>query len=154
MISLICPHCEVAINAEERYAGRDVKCPKCAKLFTAPVIVERRKSTEGFPVTSESALADKFRRPQHDEVEIVAARRSNWSVTLMVFGIGCIAVGLIGAAKLKSDYPALGLRETLLLAFAGIAAGVQYFLLAFLVDVLTDIRWFLQERHRRDNGHN
>jgi len=66
-------------------------------------------------------------------------RRSGWATFLRVVGCVNILVGLIGFVA--SDDKRLG---GILLAI-GLVGVIQSFLFAFLVDVFTDIRWFVKK---------
>jgi membrane protease subunit (stomatin/prohibitin family) len=44
MISITCPHCRTKICAEDRHAGRTVKCPECNSLVQVPSAQEQDMS--------------------------------------------------------------------------------------------------------------
>ena len=66
-------------------------------------------------------------------------RRSGWAVLQCVCGTLCLVIGLF---VLASD----NVKDAeKIYAILFLAAGVQAFFIAFLINVFTDIRWFLQE---------
>lgn len=62
-------------------------------------------------------------------------RRSPWAILQFICGVICIIAGL----ALLDD------RRTQITGGALIVIGVQAFFVGFLINVFTDIRWFLQE---------
>lgn len=126
-----CPHCAIELDVAEKRAGKQITCPACQTAFAAPPLLARRKTDE------EAFYAEQAR---HEETAVAAAaaapakqRRSGWSAALRILGI------IIGAIWLL--VPGLGW-------IIGATFVFQVFLAAFALDVLTDIRWLLQEQHR------
>lgn len=79
-----------------------------------------------------------------DEIEIT--RRSGWSDALAILGV----LNLLGALillliALNADKSGLGFEAFVLFA----AIAVNCFLFAFLVNVFTDIRWYLRQLNLR-----
>lgn len=40
MFRITCPHCQVALRADDRSLGRNVRCPKCKQILCIPVPVQ------------------------------------------------------------------------------------------------------------------
>lgn len=143
---ITCPYCQTNLDAEERYAGKTVQCPKCRQQFTAPPLLSRRKTAEEKTPLIRAATPT-FQRPPVEEPPVV--KRSNWAAALVVAGIAILAYGGLAAYDL---YRSLGENSKGLVApliVTTFAAALSCFYAAFITDVLTDIRWFLSESDRR-----
>ncbi len=71
-------------------------------------------------------------------------RRSGWSVFFLILGCGGILTCIISIFLLiasNNDSPIQYLNFFII----GILAAIQCFFLSFLVDVFTDIRWFIKK---------
>lgn len=75
------------------------------------------------------------------------SRRSAWAMLLRVLGSLFLIAGL-GLALIFIRPHAT--PQNFLFAGSVAAAGIQFFFFAFLVDVFTDIRWFLKEMSERE----
>ena len=80
-----------------------------------------------------SGVSAKQPDPVHVSFDLVE-RRSGWAVLQFLCGVICIIAGCVF----------LGDNEEIT-GIAFIAIGVQAFFIGFLINVFTDIRWFLQE---------
>jgi hypothetical protein len=81
---------------------------------------------------------------------IVVPRRSGWSFTLFIIGwllfalaLGCGFVFYEARSSERGTY--------LVGVIAGLAGGLQALLFGFLIDVFTDIRWYLQKMANKDS---
>ena len=82
-----------------------------------------------------------------DDPEPIIARRSTWSGFLVFVGVISILVSVLSFAyALFND----GRGSAHVLGIIACCAAIQSFFLAFLVDVLTDIRWFLHRIAEKD----
>ena len=81
---------------------------------------------------------------------LVEQRRSGWSFTFTM--IGWILI-IAGVACGVFYFDARGDTKSSLLtgAIAGIAGGLQALLFGFLIDVFTDIRWYLAKIANKDS---
>ncbi|HEY1718842.1 MAG TPA: hypothetical protein VGH42_11210 [Verrucomicrobiae bacterium] len=81
------------------------------------------------------------------EEPIKISRRSGWSGFFIFLGIlAVLATGVSIIAcimDVQSDSSEVSFDVTLIIVF--IAVSIQSFFFAFLINVLTDIRWFLKE---------
>jgi hypothetical protein len=78
--------------------------------------------------------------PANKPLEIT--RRSGWSSFMKVIGWLCVVLGSIGLGASMALNGGTSEKTTILIA---IAIGIQSLFLAFVIDVITDIRWFLKE---------
>ena len=78
----------------------------------------------------------------------VVSRRSNWSLFLQVLGVFFMALSIVLGSLIYF------LDGSLILAIGSfiffLIVGIQFTFSGFLVDVFTDIRWYLQSL--RDNS--
>ncbi|MHC1766132.1 MAG: DUF4339 domain-containing protein [Verrucomicrobiia bacterium] len=79
------------------------------------------------------------RRTETSELEIT--RRSDWSTFTRGIGVLSLIIGVGGCSVIARDEAGPGL----LLAACGIVVALHAFMFAFLVNVFTDIRWFLKQ---------
>ncbi len=63
-----CPHCKVKFNTGEKNAGKQAKCPKCAKPFTIEPFVEAAPAVES-SVTSPKAVEEPVQKAEPQQVE-------------------------------------------------------------------------------------
>ena len=78
----------------------------------------------------------------------VVNRRSNWSLCLQAFGGFFIVLSIVLGSVMY--YLEMGLAQAIGSFIIILIVGVQFSFSGFLVDVFTDIRWFLQSL--RDNS--
>lgn len=78
--------------------------------------------------------------PEYKPLEIT--RRSGWSSFMKVIGWICVVLG--GGSLVASIVLDGGSSEKTTILIA-IAIGIQSLFFSFLIDVFTDIRWFLKE---------
>jgi hypothetical protein len=69
-------------------------------------------------------------------------RRSGWPRLLQVIAVLCVVAGM---GTCTSSYSPGNPSSGLIFFACGLVAAIQLFLFAFLVDVFTDIRWFLKK---------
>jgi len=103
----------------------------------------------------ETRIIDDFRRMSNAETNndtddsVVEQSRSGWSLTFTLLGwIGVIAGCACGVFYFDASRDT---QSSLLTgAIAGIAGGLQALLFGFLIDVFTDIRWYLKKIANKD----
>jgi hypothetical protein len=78
--------------------------------------------------------------PEKKPLEIT--RRSGWSSFLKFVGWTCIVLGSFALVISVMERGSSTEKITLVVT---VAAGIQSLFLAFAIDVITDIRWFLKE---------
>src|SRR5665213_1483366 len=79
----------------------------------------------------------------HDTIE----RRSWWSGFFIFLGIiGLIITGVSGFSYLNAES-----SSSITLVIVGIITTIQSFFFAFLINVFTDIRWFLSQIAEKQN---
>jgi hypothetical protein len=78
-------------------------------------------------------------------------RRSGWSSCLMTIGWLCVILGGIG---LSISISSRGNSSEVISLLITVLVGIQSFFLAFAIDVITDIRWFLKEINSKLNATN
>ena len=97
----------------------------------------------------EEKLADWFSFLMSNEFDNeVVNRRSNWSLCLQAFGGFFIVLSIVLGSVMY--YLEMGLAQAIGSFIIILIVGVQFSFSGFLVDVFTDIRWFLQSL--RDNS--
>jgi hypothetical protein len=69
-------------------------------------------------------------------------RRSGWSGVLIFIGVLSLVGGILGAV----------IGTSAMILVLGLVGAIQAFFFAFLVDVFTDIRWFLKKLVERSDG--
>jgi len=87
------------------------------------------------------------------ETVLTIQRRSDWSWALRFLGAISFSAALCLLAAASTSALPDHLRPSIpFIVVACVVAGVQALLFAFLVDVFTDIRWFLQKISDRDDN--
>ena len=81
---------------------------------------------------------------------IVEPRRSGWSFTFTIIGWLLLALAL-GCGVFYFDARTSEQGTYLTGVIAGLAGGLQALLFGFLIDVFTDIRWYLQKMANKDS---
>ena len=73
---------------------------------------------------------------------------------MFVTGVGAIVFGFMAASVPRATQPGSQPENSsvtmIFVGVAGIVVGIQSFFFAFLVDVSTDIRWFLNKLVDKD----
>ena len=118
----------ILVMASGFMRGTDVYHPK----DLGETVVESKSSEKTGPIEPISPVGLTF----GDGLKV--ERRSAWSVLQFFCGVICIIAGCV----FLSDN-----EEITGIAF--IAIGVQAFFIGFLINVFTDIRWFLQEINQK-----
>ena len=98
-----------------------------AKIFSDHIVEAREVEPSGPDGASEGV----------DSVQVnfdLVERRSGWAVLQFLCDVICIIAGCVFLSK-----------NVEIAGIAFIAIGVQAFFIGFLINVFTDIRWFLQE---------
>ena len=93
------------------------------QVFKNHIVAEDQRSQKGGGVSDSVQV-------NFDWVE----RHSGWSALQNFCGVICIVTGLVFLGN-----------EEVVAGVAFVAIGVQAFFVGFLINVFTDIRWFLQE---------
>ena len=125
-------------------------CPVCGKEYgffeklTQPNMCGDCFKTGGVRETSGVVASPSSPTPAssvgHSEDEI--ARRSGWATFLRVSGFVSILIGLVGIlVGLAGDNMQVGV----VIFTTGLVGAIQSFFFAFLVDVFTDMRWFIKK---------
>jgi len=129
---------------DEKGAGTSVQCPGCNFQFSVP---ENRRSgwSKFLQFVLSHEQAEEAKVGATADPDPVITRRSGWSQFLQAVGLISILGGIIGFAAewrhfWKDDSP-----NALIFLVIGAAGAIQSFFFAFLIDVFTDIRWFLKK---------
>ena len=141
-INFDCPRCGQDISMDEEGAGTQVECPTCKGQITVPT------KPIAPPVTPQPAIKSVPVAPgsvSPKSPELYIERRSGWSSLLKVIGCICLGVGVI--AFLSTLGNGSGDRSTVAFIplLIGVGGFIQLLFFAFLLDVFTDIRWFLKK---------
>ncbi len=72
-------------------------------------------------------------------------KRSGWATLFRVLGGGLILIGIVGVSLYVAASNDKERESAFILIILGIAGAIQCFFFSFLVDVFTDIRWFLKK---------
>lgn len=83
---------------------------------------------------------DPYPRPSIRADPAPITRRSGWSLFLVIVGSSSLMAAMVGAPLTHENGGPGGL-----VFVCGVVGAIQAFLFAFLVDVFTDIRWFLKQ---------
>ena len=73
----------------------------------------------------------------------LVSRRSRWSTLFNVIGVVLIIIGVVFFIAIFNDYR--GEEKYIAPTLACISLGLNSLLFGFLINVFTDIRWFLQK---------
>jgi hypothetical protein len=139
------------MSIDQKGAGTSVRCPTCNFQLSVP---ENRRSGWSkflqFVLSADDAAEAKVGATA--DPDPVITRRSGWSQFLQAVGVIFILGGIIGFAvgwehSRRKESP--GAYIFLAICAAG---AIQSFFFAFLIDVFTDIRWFLKKLVDRRNG--
>ncbi|MGD0077342.1 MAG: zinc-ribbon domain-containing protein [Sedimentisphaerales bacterium] len=65
-----CPNCKARFNVDDKFAGKQAKCPKCSKLFTiepfveTPAVAASQPAKAAMPADPPATVAPPMRNPQ------------------------------------------------------------------------------------------
>ena len=97
------------------------------------------RPSELFPERDWEPATPPSAEPQAESVPEIT-RRSPWAVVWIILALLCFVMGVMVAL----------ITLTPLFFLGSLFAGIQCLFLAFLTDVLTDIRWFLKQLTERN----
>ena len=84
------------------------------------------------------------------EQPIEISRRSGWSGFFIFLGVAGIVMAFIGIKNYVSDDQAESKLPSVVFIISGVMCAIQSFFFSFLIDVFTDIRWFLKDLAEKD----
>lgn len=135
-----CPRCSQHLTVDAKGAGLQIECPTCKGQITIPPGTQKdARPTRRLSLPAAGSVSAEA----NSESEPNLTRRSEWSGFLNVMGVLCL-VGGVGGCAVSSGVGEHLTAASWMILVAGIAFGLQAFFFAFLVDVFTDIRWFLK----------
>lgn len=144
-----CSYCGQIIEAPADMIGQLIDCPSCKK----PVEVTLHPATAhtsrpSMPPRTYSRSASMLKQNLKDhagEPESDVSRRSDWGKQWKTVGIICIVIGAGGFFSSIIDGE-FAIAFSFLIGCG--AAAFQAFFMSFLVNVFTDIRWFLMQMYK------
>lgn len=146
---VICPHCSTGLNIRDDRQGETVRCPKCKGAIDVPDAMTAAIADDVVPLIL--APAENRAHPVGSARSFGSvSRRSFWGITFYILGLLGVVVGW--GALIMVNYAArveLSWQQNVGLYLLVLWVNAPYFFVAFLIDVMTDIRWFLQEIHRK-----
>jgi hypothetical protein len=78
------------------------------------------------------------------EASIKIYRRSDWCKFFIFLGVISLIIAGIGVFMFLNSYDG-NKGESIIVIISGIVSSIQSFFISFLINVFTDIRWFLKE---------
>jgi hypothetical protein len=171
-IQCSCPHCQQHLEAPAEMAGQTVDCPGCGKqtILPSPVSIvapapgkEPGSQYKACPFCAEQILSNVYlckycgefldgrkgvtlkatNAPPAEFAEPEFTQRSAWSVAFYVIGLLSSIIGgvCIIISLFLFAYQVIPVWYGIVL----LGAGLQSIFWSFLIDVFTDIRWFLKQ---------
>ena len=140
-INFDCPRCGQNIPVDEEGAGTKVECPTCKGQITVPTKIAP-------PVTPQPTIGSTPASPVSvfaKSPDLYIERRSGWSLCLKIIGSICLAGGVIAFLFTLGNGSGNRSAAGFVPLFIGVGGCIQSFFCAFLIDVFTDIRWFLKK---------
>lgn len=132
-----CARCGQNLSVDEKGAGLSIECPTCKGRI--PVPARPARSTPPPVLSSPSTPPSQSPAPASSGPSITW--RSAWSDFFRVIGVLCLLGGMVGYVIAADS----GDTASLVVLFVGFAGCLNAFFFAFLLDVFTDIRWFLKQ---------
>ena len=145
-----CLNCGQQIEAPYEMLGQLIDCPACKKTVEVslqPGLANPRPTKPNTPSPTVIRATTKWleqkiqshnamKRP----VDVDVPRRSNWAGLWFAIGIVCvvISIAIIVFGIINEE-----LEQAITYSAICLAAGLQALLFSFLIDVFTDIRWYL-----------
>lgn len=145
-INFDCPRCGQNISVDAEGAGTNVECPTCKWQITVPSKPIKTPEKSYFkppPAIHRPPIAPPS--PRRVTLEPIVTRRTEWSLLLKVVGGICIVGGGIGFLGILGSGSNQSVGPAFICLVIGVAVGLYSFFFAFLIDVFTDIRWFLKK---------
>lgn len=142
-----CPSCSEELEVAEELLGHVVNCPACSRSILLPIPKRKianpkSKKPSHAPRSYEKHLASQAAGNPGGPASLLITRRSGWSGFLTALGIVNFIIGL-GGCMVTGDRIDTG--TPLIFLVVGMAVGLQCLFFSFLVNVFTDIRWFLKQ---------
>lgn len=138
-INFNCPRCGQNIAIDEKGAGTTVECPSCNAQISVPATPSAKPS----PLSRSSVVTPAAASAAASDPAIT--RRSGWSSFLKVIGVICLVGGGLGFFAALSEGRNDSASNAFICIVIGIGGAIQSFFFAFLIDVFTDIRWFIKK---------
>jgi hypothetical protein len=134
-----CPRCGQNISIDEKGAGATVECPTCKGQISVPSrrIPQPPPFIPSVPVKPGSVSAG--------SLEPIITRRSGWALFLKIVGGICLVGGVLGFLSAMTSGRGADPGAGFISLIIGIGGAIQAFFFAFLIDVFTDIRWYLKK---------
>jgi len=136
-IKFTCPRCLQNISIDEKGAGATVECPSCKSQISVPV-EPSAKPPLSYRAVTPASISEALSEP-------VIERRSGWSWFLKLVGVICLVGGMFWFFAAVYEERSDSARNAFIYIGIGIGGAIQSFFFAFLIDVFTDIRWFLKK---------
>lgn len=154
-IQFNCPKCSQEMNVNDTAVGLQVECPTCKGQITVPSGTQARaqssQTVTSIPPSAPSppplAASPSARSNPPGFAPAVnpgpaITRRSGWADFLTAIGVLGLIVGFVVGILIVMGAEGSDLWVVFVV---GVAGGLQAMFLAFLVNVFTDIRWFLKQ---------